>query len=143
MGIFSKKASDEAERTGVDVAEKTAVKKESAKKQSKKNNDSKKQNDVASTVGAYNTIVAPIITEKSHEMVAKHKYTFRVAKTATKVVVKKVVEDMYGVTVENVNIIVVKPKRRIVKQDRGYQKLYKKAIVTVSEGDHIAVFEGM
>jgi len=142
MGIFSKKASEEAEGKDVDVAEKTAVKKESAKKQSKKN-DSKKQNNVASTAGAYNTIIAPIITEKSHEIVAKHKYTFRVAKTATKAIVKKVVEDMYGVTVENVNIIVVKPKRRIVKQDRGYQKLYKKAIVTVSEGDHIAVFEGM
>jgi len=138
MGIFSKKTEEQSE----DAVKEEAVKKDVTKKQSKKT-ESKKSADVASTAGAYNTIIAPIVTEKSHEMVAKHKYTFRVAKTASKSVVKKVVEDMYGVTVENVNIIIVKPKRRTVKQDRGYQKLYKKAIVTVNEKDHIAVFEGI
>jgi len=135
MGIFSKKT--EEGTTGV-------VKKDAEKKQlDSKSKKAEKKNDIVSTTGAYNTIIAPIVTEKSHEMVVKHKYTFRVAKTASKAIVKKVVEDMYGVTVKNVNMIVVKPKRRTVKQDRGYQKLYKKAIVTVREGDHIAVFEGI
>ncbi|HIP50168.1 MAG TPA: 50S ribosomal protein L23 [Candidatus Pacebacteria bacterium] len=135
MGIFSKKT--EEGTTGV-------VKKDAEKNQlDSKSKKAEKKNDIVSTTGAYNTIIAPIVTEKSHEMVVKHKYTFRVAKTASKAIVKKVVEDMYGVTVKNVNMIVVKPKRRTVKQDRGYQKLYKKAIVTVREGDHIAVFEGI
>ena len=142
MGIFSKKTEEEFTET----AEKAVVKKKDTEKKqsgSKSKKVDSKKDDVASTAGAYNIIIAPIVTEKSHEMVASHKYTFRVAKTASKAVVKKVIEDMYGVTVENVNIIVVKPKRRTVKQDRGYQKLYKKAIVTVKEGDHIAVFEGV
>ena len=138
MGIFSKKTEEDA----ANVVEEVAAKKSDEKKQPKKA-DSKKVEDVVSTAGAYNTIIAPIVTEKSHEMVAKHKYTFCVAKTVSKSVVKKNIEDMYGVTVENVNMIVVKPKRRTVKQDRGYQKLYKKAIVTVSKKDHIAVFEGV
>ncbi len=138
MGIFSKKT----EESTANVVEKTTAKRSEGKKQSKKI-DSKKVEDVVSTAGAYNVIIAPIVTEKSHDMVSKHKYTFRVAKTASKSVVKKIIEDMYGVTVENVNMIIVKPKRRTVKQDRGYQKLYKKAIVTVSQKDHIAIFEGV
>ena len=132
MGIFSKKTEEKT----ADVVEKNNDKK-------RKNDKKKVDNDVVSTTGAYDVIVAPIITEKSHEMASKHKYIFRVAKDASKSVVKRIVEDMYGVTVENVNVIVVKPKRRTIKQDRGYQKLYKKAIVTVSKKDHIAIFEGV
>jgi large subunit ribosomal protein L23 len=125
MGIFGKKEDNKE----------VSTKKVGTKKTSK--------DDVISTVGAYNTIVTPIVTEKSHAMAANHKYTFRVAKDTTKIIVKKVIQDMYKVTVEDVNMIVVKPKRRTVKYDRGYQKLYKKAIVTVREGDHISVFEGV
>ncbi len=142
MGIFSKKKEEQAVDITENVAKKNVIKKDVEKKQAKKIGLNKKT-DIVSTAGAYNTIIAPIITEKSHSMVIKHKYTFRVAKTISKSVVKKIIENMYGVTVVNVNMIVVKPKRRTVKQDRGYQKLYKKAIVTVSEGDHIAVFEGV
>jgi len=133
MGIFSKKT----EEKSLDVAKKVVDKTHKSDKKRKI------ENDIASTTGAYGVILSPIITEKSHEMASKHKYTFRVAKTVSKSVIKRVVEDMYGVTVENVNVIVVKPKRRTVKQDRGYQKLYKKAIVTVSKKDHIAIFEGV
>ncbi len=137
MGIFgNKKEDNKDESTG-----KKAVVKE--KTTSKKASKDDAKTDVASTAGAYNTIIAPIVTEKSHAMVENHKYTFRVAKTATKLVVKKVIEEMYNVHVENVHVIVVKPKRRTVKQDRGYQKMYKKAIVTLRDGDHIAVFEGV
>ena len=139
MGIFGKKEDNKEESAKKTVTEtKKADKKKTPSKKAEKAKD-----DYVSTVGAYNTIIAPIVTEKSHAMVANHKYTFRVAKDAKKTVVKKVVEEMYGVTVENVNMVVVKPKRRTVKYDRGYQKFYKKAIVTVKEGDHITVFEGV
>ncbi|XLQ20315.1 MAG: 50S ribosomal protein L23 [Candidatus Moraniibacteriota bacterium] len=133
MGIFGNKKEDIKE--GVSTEKK--VEKTSKKK------DKSSAKDVASTSSAYGTIVAPIVTEKSHAMASEGKYTFRVEKTATKKDVKRVVQEMYKVDVENVNMIVVKPKRRTVKYDRGYQKLYKKAIVTVKEGQHIAVFEGV
>ncbi len=139
MGIFSKKTE---ESSAEDVAQKTATKRAGKNKQSK-NTVKKASKSTASVAEAYNAIIAPIVTEKSHDMMAKHKYVFRIANTVSKPVVKKIIEDMYGVTVKNVNIVVVKPKRRTVKQDRGYQKLYKKAIVTVSQKDHIAIFEGV
>ncbi len=137
MGIFGKKEDNKEESTK-DAVEKKA---KTSKKVSKKEKVTK--TEIASTTGAYNTIIAPIVTEKSHAMISESKNTFRVTKDSTKAVVKKVVEDMYGVTVENVNIIIVKPKRRTVKYDRGYQKLYKKAIVTLKSGDHISAFEGV
>jgi large subunit ribosomal protein L23 len=133
MGIFGKKTEDKKESVSTKKVEKTASKK-SSKKASK--------DVVTSTASAYGTIIAPIVTEKSHEAAGRGKYTFRVEKKATKSQVKNVIEEMYSVHVENINVIVVKPKRRTVKYDRGYQKLYKKAIVTVREGEHIAVFEG-
>jgi len=137
MGIFGKKTEDA--KNG--VTEK-AVAKDVVAEKDKKVKKSSKKDEVASITSAYGTIVAPIITEKTHDMVAKNKYTFRVAKGATKLQVKDVIEEMYSVHVESINTVVVKPKRRTVKYNRGYQKLYKKAIVTVREGDHIAVFEG-
>lgn len=135
MGIFGTKKEDEQKKDAA-VEEKKDVK--PAEKKASKKSDS-----VVSIAAAHGVIIAPIVTEKSHEQLSKNKYTFRVAKTATKKQVKDIVEKMYKVTVENVNIVVVKPKRRTVKYDRGYQSLYKKAIVTVKEGDHIAVFEGV
>jgi large subunit ribosomal protein L23 len=133
MGIFGKKTEDKKESVSTKKVEKTASKK-SFKKASK--------DVVTSTASAYGIIIAPIVTEKSHEAAGSGKYTFRVEKRVTKSQVKKVIEEMYNVHVENVNVVVVKPKRRTVKYDRGYQKLYKKAIVTVRKGDHITVFEG-
>lgn len=143
MGIFGKKTEDNKGEDVVKEAKKPVKTEASPKKEAKKEKKASKKDIITSTVSAYGTIIAPIVTEKSHEAVAKNKYTFRIEKKTTKKQVKDVIEEMYGVSVENVNVIVVKPKRRTVKYDRGYQKLYKKAIVTVREGDHIAVFEGV
>ena len=136
MGIFGTKKEDEVKQN--DASEKKAekaVEKDAVKK-------GVKNAEVTSIAAAYNINISPIITEKTHGLAADGKYTFRVAKKATKKQVKEVVEELYKVTVENVNVVVVKPKRRTVKHDRGYQSLYKKAIVTLKSGDHIAVFEG-
>ncbi len=86
-------------------------------------------------------LVSPIMTEKAHELTKIGKYAFRVKRTASKRTVKYDVEKDYGVTVENVNIIKIPAKRRTVKQDRGYQSVGKKAIVTVKKGESIALFE--
>lgn len=137
MGIFGKKTEDEVKNDATTVAttDKAPAKKTSTKKE-------KKADAPKSIAAAYGVMIAPIVTEKAHHLVSAGKYTFRVAKNATKAQIKSVVEEMYSVTVENVHVVVVKPKRRTVKYNRGYQSLYKKAIVTLKKGDHITVFEG-
>jgi large subunit ribosomal protein L23 len=140
MGIFSSKKEESTKDHDAQVgaeAEKNVAPK------SEKRSTKKVVDDVASIAQAYGVIVAPIVTEKSHKMATMSKFAFRVAKSATKKQVKNIVEKMYEVTVKDVHMVVVKPKRRTVKYDRGYQKLYKKAIVTVAKGQHIAVFESV
>lgn len=137
MGIFGKKK-EETQEVDATVAE-PAVKEKKVAKSTKR--EAKKTTEIASIAEAYGVIGLPVVTEKSHKLASANKYMFHVAKDATKKQVKSIVEQMYKVTVEQVHMIVVKPKRRTVKYDRGYQKLYKKAIVTVKSGQHIAIFE--
>ncbi len=139
MGIFGTKKEDNKEATDV-IAEKNQP---SDSVKASKKSAKKTQKSVASVSAAYGVVGSPIITEKSHRMAGENKYTFRVEKNATKKQIKGIIEEMYKVTVENVHVIVVKPKRRTVKYDRGYQQLFKKAIVKVQKGQHIAVFEGV
>jgi large subunit ribosomal protein L23 len=136
MGIFGKKKEDDVQKG---QSSKDAVKVVEKKTTPK---STKKEQSTLSSVAAYDINIMPVITEKTHALAAEGKYTFRVKKSSTKTQVKNAVESMHKVTVEGVHIIVVKPKRRTVKYDRGYQNLYKKAIVTLKKGDHIAVFEG-
>ncbi|PID52348.1 MAG: 50S ribosomal protein L23 [Candidatus Moraniibacteriota bacterium] len=137
MGIFGTKKED-------DIKQEKAVDEKKSEKKTKGSTKKKevKNAEVSSIASAYNIDISPIITEKSHGLAARGKYTFRVKKKATKAQIKNVVEEMYKVNVTDVNVVIVKPKRRTVKYDRGYQSLYKKAVVTVKKGDHIAVFEG-
>ncbi|MFA5986848.1 MAG: 50S ribosomal protein L23 [Parcubacteria group bacterium] len=141
MGIFSSKKEESTKDHDAQVG--AEAEKKVAPKSEKRSTKKVVVDDVASIAQAYGVIEAPIVTEKSHKMAAMSKFAFRVAKSATKKQVKNIVEKMYKVTVKDVHMVVVKPKRRTVKYDRGYQKLYKKAIVTVAKGQHIAVFESV
>jgi len=76
-------------------------------------------------------IVKPIITEKSSTGVAEGKYTFEVAKKATKVQIAKAVEELFQVKVTNVNTIIVKGKEKRVGANTGKRPDWKKAIVTI------------
>jgi len=85
-------------------------------------------------------IIKPVITEKLSRLQVEGKYTFEVAKNATKPEIKKAVEAVYpGVKVAKVNTAIMpsKPKGRYTRS--GYQagrtKVWKKAIVTVKEGE--------
>ncbi|MBD3614943.1 MAG: 50S ribosomal protein L23 [Gracilimonas sp.] len=85
-------------------------------------------------------IVKPVITEKLSRLQEEGKYTFEVAKNASKPEIKKAVEATYpGVKVAKVNTAIMpsKPKGRYTRS--GYQagrtKVWKKAIVTVKEGE--------
>lgn len=84
----------------------------------------------------------PIITEKASALSEKSgKYTFLVSKKANKVEIKKAVEKMYGVNVEEVNTLIMasKPKNRNTKTAiiTGRKGTFKKAIVKVADGEMI------
>ncbi|MEQ8926651.1 MAG: 50S ribosomal protein L23 [Fulvivirga sp.] len=86
-------------------------------------------------------LVKPLVTEKVSALNEKGMYGFVVDRKANKVEIKREVEKMYGVTVESVNTMnyLGKSKSRFTKSRviTGRSSSYKKAIVTVSEGDVI------
>ena len=82
-------------------------------------------------------IVRPIITEKSNDAMQEGKYTFKVAKNATKPEIAKAVEKLFNVKVESVNTINVRPKKKRVGRYPGKTNKVKKAIVTLKEGSSI------
>lgn len=93
-------------------------------------------------------IVKPIVTEKMSQLGDKlNRYGFRVEKTANKIEIKKAIEAMYSVTVTDVNTIVVAPKKKVRYTKSGFSKgatnAYKKAIVTLKEGDTIDFYSNI
>lgn len=82
-------------------------------------------------------IIAPVITEKAAYASEKNVYTFKVAKSANKIQIKKAIEAAFNVHVTNVNTLNTKSKARRVGKYAGKTKTYKKAIVTVKDGDKI------
>ena len=86
-------------------------------------------------------LIKPVVTEKVSALNEQGKYGFIVNRKANKVEIKKAVEKMYGVTVESVNTqnYLGKSKSRYTKSRiiSGRAPSYKKAIVTVKEGDVI------
>lgn len=86
-------------------------------------------------------LIRPIVTEKSQDQIAKGKYSFQVALKANKIEIAKAIEAMYGVTVANVSTLrqFGKSKSRMSrsKVTTGRTSTFKKAIVTLQEGDII------
>ena len=95
-------------------------------------------------MAAQDIIVRPIITEKSMAGIGMKKYTFEVAKNATKVDVARAVEELFGVKVAKVNTLNVRGHFRRQGRSEGYTSAWKKAIVTLTEDSKtIEFFEGM
>ena len=86
-------------------------------------------------------IIRPVITEKATEMAKQNKYVFRVHKKANKDMIEKAISAIFGVTPVKVNVMIVRGKRKRVRYNYGYTASWKKAIVTLKEGDKIDVFE--
>ena len=89
---------------------------------------------------AYNVIIRPVVSERSFDLMSQNKYTFEVAKQAPKEEIAAAVEKLFGVHVLKVNTINVKPKTKRVHYVAGQTRSWKKAIVTVAEGDSIELF---
>ncbi|MEE9372509.1 MAG: 50S ribosomal protein L23 [Saprospiraceae bacterium] len=94
---------------------------------------------------AKNILIKPLITEKTENISESGgKYTFKVNKKANKLEVRKAVEDMYNVSVDAVNTMIVPGKSKVRNTKSGVQKgrkpSFKKAIVTLSPGEEIDFF---
>ncbi len=93
-------------------------------------------------------LIKPILTEKANAQQEKlRRYAFKVAKKANKLEIKKAVESFYGVTVIDVNTAVApaKNKTRFTKAGfiSGRKPSYKKAFVTVAEGETIDLYSNI
>ncbi|MEP6512824.1 MAG: 50S ribosomal protein L23 [Parafilimonas sp.] len=93
-------------------------------------------------------LIKPVITEKANNQQEKLKrFAFKVNRKANKLEIKKAVEEFYGVTVEEVNTLVVpgKNKTRFTKAGylKGVKKGYKKAMITLAEGDTIDLYSNI
>lgn len=76
-------------------------------------------------------ILAPVVTERSSADMQEGKYTFKVARKATKVDIKNAVEKLFEVKVVSVNTVTVKGKEKRVGVHQGRTSDWKKAIVTI------------
>ena len=88
---------------------------------------------------SYDIIRTIIRTEKGTMLEPKGKYLFHVAKAANKIQIKKAIEEIYKVKVKNVNTAIAAGKRKRVRQDFGHTPDWKKAVVTLQQGQKIEV----
>ena len=91
----------------------------------------------------YDTIIAPVITEKSTMASENNQVVFKVAGTASKPEIKAAVEALFNVKVDGVNTLNRKGKKKRFRGIVGRQKDFKKAIVTLAEGHSIDVTTGL
>ncbi|MBP1889967.1 large subunit ribosomal protein L23 [Clostridium moniliforme] len=92
---------------------------------------------------SHDIIRKPVITEKSMAAMAENKYTFIVHISANKSQIKRAVEEVFNVKVENVTTSRTMGKTKRMGVHVGKRSDYKKAIVTLAEGSTIEFFEGM
>jgi large subunit ribosomal protein L23 len=91
----------------------------------------------------HQTIVRPVVTEKSSAAYQESKvYTFEVHPEANKGQIRDALQQLFGVTVTAVRTMQVRRHEVVRGRNRGMTARWKKAIVTLKEGDSIAVFEG-
>jgi large subunit ribosomal protein L23 len=91
----------------------------------------------------YDTIIAPVITEKSTMASDNNQVVFRVADKASKPEIKAAIEALFNVKVTAVNTLNRKGKTKRFRGIPGRQKDFKKAIVTLAEGHSIDVATGL
>jgi large subunit ribosomal protein L23 len=88
-------------------------------------------------------IIRPLITEKNTNLMSLNKYSFEVQRDANKTQIKQAVETIFNVSVTKVHTMNMRGKLRRRGQKFGYTANWKKAIVTLAEGNRIELFEGV
>jgi large subunit ribosomal protein L23 len=95
------------------------------------------------TARHYDTILAPLITEKSTLLSEQNKVVFKVADNATKDEIAAAVESLFKVNVVKVNTLIQKGKTKRFRGIKGRRNDIKKAIVTLADGQSIDVTTGL
>jgi large subunit ribosomal protein L23 len=98
---------------------------------------------MAATARHYDTILAPVITEKATLLSEQNKVVFRVADDASKDEIAAAVEELFKVKVTKVNTLVTKGKTKRFRGRPGRRSDVKKAIVTLAEGQSIDITTGL
>lgn len=111
------------------------------KKDSKKTKKSKVKKE--NTGNAYKVIMKPLITEKGSYLGANNQYLFEVSPNTNKVEIKKAIFKVYGVTPSKINIMNVAGKSIRYGRTEGKTKNWKKAIVSLPQGQKIDIQEGL
>ncbi len=86
-------------------------------------------------------ILAPVVSEKTYDLIEHHNtYAFEVDRRANKTEIKEAIKSIFDVTVESVNTVNRKGKRKGVYFTRGKRRDSKKAYVTLGDGETIDIF---
>ena len=85
-------------------------------------------------------IIRPVISERSYDRIEENVYTFEVLPSANKIEISNDEEKIFDVTVVKVNVLNVKPKPKRQRYIEGKTRTWKKAMVTLKEGDSIELF---
>ena len=96
-----------------------------------------------SKINLYDTIVGPVITEKSTNLSSFNKVVFKVIDTANKKSLKKNIEKIFKVNVTKINIIYKKAKIKLTRWRKVKVSGFKKAIVTIKKGQNIDLTTGI
>ena len=91
----------------------------------------------------YDTIISPIVTEKSTNLSEQNKIVFEVSNKLNKIIIKKNIEKIFKVNVIKVNIINKQPRKKITRGKKVKIKGYKKAIITLKKGQSIDLTTGI
>ena len=92
---------------------------------------------------AYKIIMKPLVTEKVSGLGALNKYVFAVAKNTNKIEVAKAIKEIYGIKPVGVNVIRMSGKKARYGRISGQRKDWKKAIITLPQGQTIKIYEGV
>jgi large subunit ribosomal protein L23 len=156
MGIFGKKKTEEKDEAAV----KKDGKHDDAAKAKKEEKTASMKDLYAKTSGnkdkkaamikterkygsAYRVLIKPLITEKAANLGSLNKYVFEVDVNANKIEVAKAVAEAYGVKPIDVSIINNKGKEVRYGRRKGRRRDWKKAIVSLSKGQKINIYEGV
>ena len=91
----------------------------------------------------YDTIISPVVTEKSTNLSEQNKIVFKVSNKLNKIILKKNIEKIFKVNVIKVNIINKQPRKKIAKGKKVKILGYKKAIITLKKGQSIDLTTGI
>ena len=83
------------------------------------------------------SVLHPYVSEKATKLESMNQYMFKVTRTANKPEIKKAIQNRYKVSVVAVNMINMPSKKRTVGRHVGIKAGFRKAIVTLAEGDSI------